>query len=173
MPESSTLSFRADSGDIEELEKVAKQGRITTSALLSQIIKSHLEWEFFAPKIGMMPVQKETIKELFDALSDEELKKVAVRAADKFMDKLLVIAGKSSLESFLRITSIRLEKSGFTFRIFDADGSVQLIVQHGMGRCWSVFFSTYHERVASNMGHAVKTKLMDDAWMMWIGPKSG
>jgi hypothetical protein len=155
------------------MEELEKQGRITTSALLAQIIKSHLEWEFFAPKIGMMPIQKETVKALFDTMTDDKLKDTAVRAADKFMDKLLVIAGKSSLESFLRITSIRLEKSGFTFRIFDVDGSVQLIVQHGMGRCWSVFFSAYNERIVSNMGYPVKTKLMDDSWMMWIGPKPG
>ncbi len=172
-PAPSKLSFLADSKDITELQKLADQSRISTNALLAQILKSHLEWECMATKVGMIPVQKDTIREFFESVSDEELARIAVRAADKFMNKLLMITGKDSLDSFLRITGIRLEKSGFTFRVFDADGSVQLIVQHGMGRCWSVFFSAYHERIVNNMGYPVKTKMMDDAWMMWIGPKPG
>jgi hypothetical protein len=172
-PESSTLSFRADSRDVDELKKLAEQGRISTNALMSQILKSYLEWEHIASRVGMVPVQKETVGELINSKPDEELKKIAVRAADKFMDKLLVITGKSSLDAYLRVTGIRLEKSGFTFRIFDADGSVQLIVQHGMARCWSVFFSAYHERVVNNLGYQTRIEIMDDSWIMWIGPKQG
>ncbi len=171
MGEPATLSFRANSRDVAELQKLADQSRLSTGALLSQILKSHLEWECMATKVGIIPVQKETMREFFDSVSDEELKKIAVRAADKFMDKLLLITGKSSLDSFLRITGIRLEKSGTTFRIFDADGSVQLVVQHGMGHRWSVFFSTYHERIVNNLGHPAKIELMDDSWIMRIGPK--
>lgn len=173
MAEPTTLSFRADPKDVEELQKLAKQSRLSTSALLSQILKTHLEWEYIAPKIGLIPVQKETVVEFFDSMADEDLKKMAVRAADRFMDKLLMMAEKSTLDSFLRITRVRLERSGFIFRVFDADGSVQLVIQHGMGHKWSVFFSTYHEKIVNNLKYPAKIQVMDDSWIMWIGPKPG
>lgn len=156
------MSFHADPNDVEELEKLADQRQINKGALLSQILKSYLEWDHIAPKIGMIPIQRETVIELLNFVEDDDLKKIAAHAADKFMGKMLIMTEENKLDSFLNLTRIRIEKSGFAFSESAENGEMELVIQHRMGHKWSVFFSAFHERIISNMGHAAKTKVMDN-----------
>jgi hypothetical protein len=168
MTSTTVLTFRVDSKDMNALRKLARDDHISVSALVSQVLKSYIEWDHISVKIGMIPMQKESIKELLDSAPDDVLEKIVVHAANKFMGELLLMTGKSTLDSFLRITRIRLEKSGFYMSESMQDGKLQLTIQHGMGRKWSVFFSKYHDNIIRQLGYDTEAEVKDDLWVIRI-----
>lgn len=162
------LHFHVDQEDLEAVEKIAIQNAISTSALLRQIVKSYIEWERFAPNIGIVPIQKEKLAGFFEVVGDDALAEIAVKAADRFMDKLLILTGKGTLDSFLHIARITLKKSGFSISESVEDGELQWVVRHGMGRKCSIFYSTYNQRIVKNLGYASKIEVRDDLWIIRI-----
>ena len=162
------LHFRVDREELEKLEQIAVQNKINTKALLGQIVKSYIEWERFAPNIGIVPIQKEKLTGFFEVVGDDALAEIAVKAADRFMDKLLILTGKGTLDSFLHIARITLKKSGFSISESVEDGELQWVVRHGMGRKCSIFYSTYNQRIVKNLGYASKIEVRDDLWIIRI-----
>lgn len=136
--------------------------------MLSRIVKSYIEWEHIAPRIGIIPVQKEALKEFFDSAKDEELTKAAIRSADRFMDQLIVLAGKSTLDSFLYVTKLRVQKSGFSIIEFVNGSNRKLLIHHGVNRKWSLYFSEYHKRIINNLGYSAETEVKDNFWVIQI-----
>jgi hypothetical protein len=162
-----------DTKDFEALQKLAEQNGMSASAFLSQMAKSYLEWEYIAPKVGLIPIQKEMVRDLIDAIPEETLKKVAIASADKFMDRMKMITGKSGLESFLTATRMRVERSGFAYNEFyDESGNARLFVKHELGRTWSFFFCTFHERILQNLGYKASFQVMEDSSVLTIESKT-
>lgn len=164
--------FRLDATDVEKLQKEAEKNGISTNALLSVILKSYFEWDEMATQVGYIPMHKYSVMALLDYIQDSDLKQVAANSADKFIDKLPIMAAKSDLDSYLTLTKIRLQKSGFAFREFtEEDGSTSLMVVHGMGHKWSVFFASRVERIVSRLGYKPEIDIKDDSWIIRITPK--
>jgi hypothetical protein len=97
--------------------------------------------------------------------------------------------GRIDLYAVISITENRIKRSGFTLREFDESSRFniecdvgtctgaagagvgtpkKLVIQHDMGRNWSVFFTTYVERLINNVGYATKVGLTDNSWMIEI-----
>lgn len=161
-----SVTFRIDDGNVESLRKLAEDERITLNTLVNQILTSYLEWEFIAAKAGFAPMQKSVLKDLFDKLSDEDLKEIAIRAADSLKDTLLVMCGKVDLDAVISLTKNRIKRSGFVLREFDGEESPRnrkLVMQHDVGHNWSVFSRTYIERLINNVGYPTKIESTDNS----------
>jgi hypothetical protein len=166
-----SITFRIDDSDVESLRKLASEEGISLNTLVNQILTSYLEWEFIASKAGFAPMQKSVLKDLFDRLSEEELKDIATRAADSLEDLLLLMCGKVDLDAVLSLTKNRIKKSGFALREFDNEkgkGGKKLVMQHDVGHNWSVFSKTYIERLINNVGYATKIESTDNSLIIEI-----
>jgi hypothetical protein len=127
------------------------------------IINSYLEFEFIAPRVGFTPMQKSVLKDLFDAVSEEKIKEIAIKAADDLKKSLLMIYGKVDLDAVLALNASRVRRSGFTLREFDnGQGGKKILMQHDVGHNWSLFSKTYIERLINDVGYAAKIGLMTD-----------
>jgi hypothetical protein len=165
---SAVISFRVDLKVAAQLEKMAKQQHITITALLAMLVTSYMEWESFAPRIGMVPLEKETIQLLLASMSNSQLKNIATLTSTKFANNMLYATGQPNLSGFLDITRIRLQKSGFAFNKFVTDDEIRLVVKHSMGHKWSVFFSSFCSNIVNRLKYPTKTEVMEDMWTMVI-----
>jgi hypothetical protein len=165
---SAVISFRVDLKVAAQLEKMAKQQHITITALLAMLVTSYMEWESFAPRIGMVPLEKETIQLLLASMSNSQLKDIATLTSTKFANNMLYATGQPNLSGFLDITRIRLQKSGFAFNKFVTDDEIRLVVKHSMGHKWSVFFSSFCSNIVNRLKYPTKTEVMEDMWTMVI-----
>lgn len=162
------LNFRADPEDIEKLKKLAERDNTPVSALFSRVLKSYVEWEYIASAVGMITVQKDFIMGILNFIEDKDLTELAIQAADRFMDKLLMITGDNELDSFLHLTRERVQKSGFKLTESEESGEMLLTIQHNMGHKWSVFSSAFHKRVLENLRCHADTRIRDNLWMVRI-----
>ena len=161
-----SVTFRISSEDVSALRDLAEEGEISLNTLVSQVIRSFLEWDSTASKTGMVPMQKDILRELFSYVPDEELKKMAVRTADNFADKLLIMTGSTDLESVFFVMKNRNKRSGFAVREFVELKGKKIMIQHDMGRKWSVFFSAYNERLINNAGYGAKIDATDNSLLI-------
>lgn len=156
------MSVRAEAEDIEKLQQIAIEENIALSTLISNMIKSYVEWDYMEPKLGMMPIAKGILSELVNSIEQEKLKEIAAKAADDFMGHMIMLAGETSLDAFLRLNRNRAQRSGFTVSETVEGDQVQLAIRHGMGRNWSTFFAAYHERILYNLGYRAEVEIRDD-----------
>lgn len=165
----SVVTIRLETKDLQDLQKLAEKAGTNTNSLIVQILKSHLEWDRMALELGMIPLQKQVIKNLLNHVPETELEKIAIENADYSMGDLQMFTGKQDLDSFLRVTRMRVSKSGFHLSEHsEPDGNFVLTSYHGMGHKWSVLFSAYNRRIVSNLGYAVETEAKENLWITRI-----
>jgi antitoxin component of RelBE/YafQ-DinJ toxin-antitoxin module len=166
MANNSSITFRINDDSIDKLRKLAEEEGMSLNTLVNRILDSYLEWEFIAPRVGFAPMQKSVLKALFDRVPEDQLKEIAIRAADSFEDELLLMHGKVDLEAVLSLTKNRVRRSGFTLREFESiveNGTIKLVMQHDVGHNWGVFSKTYIERLINNVGYPVKIESTDNS----------
>lgn len=180
MTTTSSITFRIDNDEIESLRRLAQEEQISINALVCRVLRSYLEWESFAVKADLAPMQKCILRDLFNIASDEELEEIATKAADNLNDTLLMMYGKFDLDAALQFTASRAKRSGFTLRKFDDDNSndeygqrtrsnmmdeyraKQWVLQHDMGAKWSTFSKFHIERLMNNLGYAAEIEETSD-----------
>ncbi len=84
------------------------------------------------------------------------------------MDAIVLITGELTLDGFLDLTKIRLSRSGIAFNHIIEDGKMRFIINHHMGRKWSVFFCAVCSTIVQKLGYLPKAGVRDDMWVMTI-----
>jgi hypothetical protein len=176
-----TRAFKIDESlDSSILEKAEKVG-ITPSSLVSQVLKTYIEWgQFAGPGTTQLTVEKEIFVALLGELPEERLVDIArsssLVAAHEFLKfryhkvnlvTVLDYIDKLSLYSNLgEMTVVRDE--------YDR-GSYEINVRHSLGMKWSIFLSEYISGIFSSflrmqtsaevspLGCSVRAKMPDES----------
>lgn len=157
-----SITFRIDSQKLKTLREHADENQVSLNTLVNQILTGYIEWDMVAVKAGYATIQKDILREMFDAVDDETLKDVALKTADSSKDIMLIMTGQVSLDAFFSGLRNRAKRSGFAFREYEENGIKKFILQHEMGRHWSMFFKIHCERIINNTGHKANTEYTDN-----------
>lgn len=154
---------------LEKLKSKARENGLSVNEFLTSIVKSYFEWDEMVSNRGFVPVQEETLQAFLNYTPEDDIKRLAMQAADRFTDRLLQVKDKVGLDDFLAVMRIRLALSGFSYSESADSRGVRLTINHGIGYRWSVYFANNTERVVQNLGHAAKiTTVLDDSWTIHI-----
>lgn len=52
------LALRIGERDLSELKKLARMEHLSVAALVSNVLKSYIDWDYMAAKVGMIPCKK-------------------------------------------------------------------------------------------------------------------
>jgi hypothetical protein len=110
MHQSSVLSLRIDSKDLEKLQKEAHRSRLALNSFIRQVLLSYLEWERPALDGGMLPMRKKMLRALLECASEEQLARIAAEDAEAAVGEMY---RRNDLDSFLSLTRLWMQKSGF------------------------------------------------------------
>jgi HicB-like protein involved in pilus formation len=110
---SNTLSFRIDRDNVKKLRSEAETQGISLNSLINQILKSFLEWHIFEPKVGMVPLSKPVVEELFTKMSKEQIIDIATRVGKNEVENaaMFMKGGNMGLDSFLSWFENRMKNS--------------------------------------------------------------
>jgi hypothetical protein len=166
---SESVTFRLDSEKLQKLRGESQENQISLNTLVNQVIASFVDWDMVVSKAGWELLPKDILKELFGAIDEETLKKIASKTADTSKDARLMLTGVDDIESFYATMRYRIKKSGFVLREYDdPDGSKRIVVQHEMGLNWSMFFKEYNERILNSFGYKADIEISINSVMMKI-----
>jgi hypothetical protein len=140
---SGSVTLRFDNKVLYQLKEEARQKRISLNTLATQIFASHTEYNSYATKAGMVSFPKSLLIRLMDRLSEEEIESLSEHIAkNEIKDTTLLMKGEYSLLSFIDMTEAWIRSVGFpyTHNISEDNEMHSFVIQHDMGRRWSIYF---------------------------------
>jgi hypothetical protein len=150
-----TLRFRNDI--LNKLKHEAAQKRISLNTLATQVFSTHAEYDAYASTTGMISIPKSLLIVLMNKLEEEEVEKLSEHVAKNEMkDLTLLLRGEHNLYTFLQTIESWLRVSGFqySYHTTDHDRNHRFVIQHEMGRRWSLYFEKLFRYVFAELSLA-------------------
>jgi hypothetical protein len=106
------MTFRIDENVIKILRSESKRNQITLNSLVNQLLKRYVEWDMYQPKVGLVPIAKPIVVELFSKMSKEDISTMAKEIGkDVVHDIALFMKNRMDLDSFLSWFERRMASS--------------------------------------------------------------
>ncbi len=155
-PSSGSVTFRFDNETLSQLRNESNQKRISLNTLASQIFQSHVEYDTYASKAGMVSFPKSLLIRIMDRLNEQEVQDLSQYiATNEIKDMTLLLRKEYSLSSFLDTIESWLRVSGFPYRRdsdYNTDNQMQtFVIQHDMGKRWSLYFERLFKYVFEDL----------------------
>ena len=147
-----SVSLRLANTSLDKLKASAKIEGLPLNAMINQILTEYLQWDMTATKAGWIVVLSDVLKRMMNELDEKTLYKIAVATADSTKDVRLMMTGDDTIDGFFSILRNRLRKSGISYIESSEKGMIKFIIHHNMGKKWSFFYKTQHERMLHNLG---------------------
>ena len=153
-----SVTLRFDAGMLDELKKESEYKRISLNTLATQIFRTHTEYGSLSAKAGMVSFHKSLLIRIMDRLSEDEIIKLSEYIAKNEMkDTVLLMKRRYDSSAFVDFIESWARISGFEYRHDVSDSTHSFVIQHDMGRRWSIYIANVFKHVFSD----VKAKWAD------------
>jgi hypothetical protein len=143
-----TMTFRIDKDILEKIRIEAKNKGISINTFVNQIINSYAEWYIFEPKIGMIPLPKTIISELFKDLTKEEVSHIATAVGKRAIyDITLFMKSKFDMDTFLQWFESRMKNSSMQISHTVHNRTHIYTLKHDICINWSYFYKVMLESI--------------------------
>lgn len=152
------MTFRIDDNVLKILRNESERQQVTLNNFINQLLKHFVEWDMYEPKVGMIPIAKPIVIELFDKMSKKEISDMAFRIGKNVVhDIALFMKNRMDLDSFLSWFETRMNSSLTEINHSVENGFHVYILKHELGENWSL----YHKIVLELMFNEVFEKPVD------------
>ncbi|MGN6821809.1 MAG: hypothetical protein ACTHJ7_03375 [Candidatus Nitrosocosmicus sp.] len=154
----STMTFRIDDNVLRILRSESERHQISLNTLINQLLKRFVEWDMYESKVGMIPIAKPIVVELFRKMSKEEISKMALDIGKNAVhDISLFMKNKMDLDSFLSWFETRMNSSLTETNHSIQNGFHVYVLKHELGENWSL----YHKIVLQSIFNEIFEKTVD------------
>ncbi|MGB8026769.1 MAG: hypothetical protein WCE95_04110 [Nitrososphaeraceae archaeon] len=148
-----SLTLRIDKDLLDKLRKESEQKMVSINTLTNLIIKSYIKWYSPAQRAEIMSVPKSVLIAIIDNLADYQMES----AADKFRksgyeETLLMMSKEYSLPVVLDLFDSWLNVSNMQFNRESSEDSLTYIINHGVGKKWSLFLEKVFWYMVKDLG---------------------
>lgn len=134
-----TITYRLPAKMIDELETQAMQQNTSQNVLVKQIIQKYLQWDRFSEGIAMIPIPKNILQMMGHDMTATDIDLIVESVKPIIKDSVMFMKGKYDLKRCIETLEDYMQATGMNsdHRI---EGSLHhFIVQHGLGKNWSLF----------------------------------
>ncbi|HEV2192648.1 MAG TPA: hypothetical protein VGR54_03405 [Nitrosopumilaceae archaeon] len=143
-----TMTFRIDEDILNKLRAESENRETSLNTFVNQIFKRYVEWDMFESKVGMIPIAKPIVIELFGKMKKDEVTDMAVRIGKNVVrDIALFMKGDIDLESFLSWLEARMKASSIEINHKIKNDTHTIILKHDLGENWSLYHKTVLELI--------------------------
>jgi len=136
----STMTFRIDEDVLNKLRSESEHRETSLNTFVNQIFKRYVEWGMYESRVGMVPIAKPIIVELFGKMSKDEIVDMANRIGKNVVrDIALFMKGDISLSSFISWFEARMRASSIELNHNIKESNHTFIVKHDLGENWSLY----------------------------------
>lgn len=158
-----SVTFRFDNDILNQLRGEADQKRISLNTLARQIFQSHVEYDTYASRAGMVSFPKSLLVRLMDSLSEREVDQLSEYISkNEIKEMTLLVKNEYTLSAFLDMIESWLRASGFGYRRDVIDGVQTFVIQHDMGKRWSIYFEKLIKYVFEDLSEKTPTFTITD-----------
>ncbi|MDG6925903.1 MAG: hypothetical protein JRN09_05070 [Nitrososphaerota archaeon] len=156
-------SFRLDSSTLAGLEQEAERKKVSVNTLVSQILAHYVEVDRQWERLGLISVQSNTFKIIFDAVSEQGLLEAAAWGGAN-IPKAYVLSkwGALTVDNLMLFIKEKGLSGWYEYSEADQDQKV-ITLNHSMGMKWSEFLSIYLKLAFQTFGKTVETDFNEKA----------
>jgi hypothetical protein len=152
------MTFRIDESIMNKLRNESEQREVSLNTLVNQILKRYVEWDLYEPKVGMIPLAKPIVVEMFQKMNEDEIVDIARRIGKNAVkDIALFMKGKIDVNSFLSWFESRMKTSSVELNHMIENDSHTYIMKHDLGENWSF----YHKNLLELIFNEILGKSID------------
>lgn len=150
-----TTTFRIYENLIRKLKEEAEDHEISLNTLVNQIFKRYVEWDSYEPKVGMIPIAKPVVIQLFENIDEDKIVEIANKIGrNAVIDIALFMKHRIDIDSFLEWFETRMKTASVEIshqRLEDSNKTHSYIIRHDLGKNWSIFHKTIFESIFQEM----------------------
>ena len=144
----STMTFRIDEDILNKLRSESENRETSLNTFVNQIFKRYVEWDMYESKVGMVPIAKPIIIELFNKITKEQIVDMANRIGKNVVrDIALFMKGDINLTSFISWFEARMRASSIEINHNIKNNNHTFIIKHDLGENWSLYHKTVLELI--------------------------
>ena len=148
-----SLTLRLDKGLLDKLRKESEQKMVSINSLANQIISSYIKWYSPAQRAGITFVPKSVLIPIIDSLAEYQIANVAEEfRKNGYEETLLMMSNEYSLSLILDLFDSWLSVSNLQFNREASENSLKYIINHGMGKKWSLFLEKVFWYIVKDLG---------------------
>lgn len=139
----STMTFRIDDDILHKLRSESEHRETSLNTFVNHIFKRYVEWDMYEAKVGMVPISKPIIIELFGKLTKDQVVDMANRIGKNVVrDTALFMQGDIGLDSFISWFEARMRASSVEINHNIKNNIHTFIIKHDLGENWSIYHCT-------------------------------
>jgi hypothetical protein len=156
-----TMTFRLNESVLKKMKEEAENHDISLNTLANQIFKRYVEWDSYEPRLGMIPMARPVVIQLFENISEDKIIDIATKVGRTVVkDIALFMKHKIDIDTFLEWFETRMKIASVEVSHQKPD-SIQkehsYIIKHDLGKNWSLFHKTIFESILQELlGKALK-----------------
>ncbi len=133
-----------------------------------------MEWYASAPKAGYVTVRRSLIVQMLADMTEEQVLEYARITAKDSRDINLLLTGEYTLSSALKVIEHKIRISGYRYRR-ELKGDMQsYIIQHDLGRKWSLYLGALFRAEFEEVGHRdAEFEILENILIFRIRMKGG
>ena len=148
-----SLTLRLDKGLLDKLRKESEQKMVSINSLTNQIISSYIKLYSPAQRAGITFIPKSILIPIIDSLAEYQIANIAeVFRKNGYEETLLMMSKDYSLSVILDLFDSWLNVSNMQFDRVSGENSLTYIINHGIGKKWSLFVEKVFWYIVKDLG---------------------
>ena len=148
-----SLTLRIDKEMLDDLRTESEQKMVSINTLTNQIFKSYIKWYSPAQRAGIMFIPKYLLIPIVDSLAEYQMETIAEQFRKSgYEETLLMMSKEYSIPVILDVFDSWLNVSNLQFDRESRDGSLTYIINHGLGRKWSLLLEKMFWYIVKDLG---------------------
>ena len=149
---STSTTIRIPNDVYEKIEFEASSHDSHVSTVINSILRKYATWDRFVSDVGFMYMQKPLLRAFFEKISDKDVAQVSKTVGyARTRDAILFVGGKVNVKTIVDVVKLWLTSSKIPIRVIEKDESIEFIVQHNLGKKWSIYFATLLKELFSEL----------------------
>jgi hypothetical protein len=149
---SGSRTIRVQKKRLDSLLRDSERSGSSLESIVERILSDYSDWNEWAGKAGFVQMHKIIVKQLFDSVDKETLRRLAADLAHESRSINFMLTGVDNFESSLEVFKNMIAKSGFQTQRFEN----KFLFQHGMGVNCSIFYAALFSKLARGQGRRSK-----------------
>ena len=160
---SAVITARVSKEIKEKLEDEAEMTGSTVNTLTSNVLTKHVNWDRFAEDIGFVFLTKPFLRAILDEVDEKTIKLIAVSTCrGAIRDAVLFLKGEMNKDSIMDAFDLWFGASHIPFRHIKKNDVDRYIVQHGLGKKWSIYIGAVVNVLLNEIKYKVTNQKSQD-----------
>ncbi|TLY05138.1 MAG: hypothetical protein E6K87_01290 [Thaumarchaeota archaeon] len=136
------VTFRLPEELVEDLREESKNTQISLNTLANQILNKYVAWERPSGKLGLIPMPRPLVKEIFRDIPNKRIQRVARNSCkDTIKELVLIKEGNLTLDSFISVFNEWLRASWIVHRYKKNIEGHHYVIYHNLNKTFSIYLA--------------------------------